>query len=176
MSAFTKAVLNKLSQFSAHLDARLDAQDAKIDAALKAASPPSPEPFEPWQRPQIDLLARAAPVNHAAVALGDQFIRDVVRDNSRAGNVHVPRPIIPTPQTSAAEVKRGSGWQDEKPLRPPPGISQLDKIMDVVDQQDRQQLLDRAIKTAKWAKDLPPSKRDPAEVALDEMPLPGAKP
>ena len=59
-----------------------------------------------------------------------------------------PNPVtgVAAPQPQAQPVQRGSGWIDERPLEPPPGIAHCDRLMDEQDRLDRAELALRLAK------------------------------
>ena len=65
------------------------------------------------------------------MAVPDNLMRDIVRDNRRA---NASQPSTPTPL-------RGNGWVDAPKISQPPGVAILDKIMDAQDAVDRAALI-----------------------------------
>jgi hypothetical protein len=65
-----------------------------------------------------------------ARAVPDGLMRDIVKDFWKG--VSRPSPMIPQ-----EPVQRGSGWVDPGPLRPPPGVELIDRMMAVEDRQWR---------------------------------------
>ena len=70
-----------------------------------------------WQQEMVDCV-------------GDDLIQQIVRDNKKS----VSLPGAP------AESPKGSGWVEEVPLKPPPGVAVLDQLMDEQDRRDRAEL------------------------------------
>jgi hypothetical protein len=98
------------------------------------------KPKEPWRK--IDWTARMSMPPSAIAemvrAVPDRVVREVTTDSLR-------RPP-PTPPPSA-EPKKGTGWRELEPLKPPPGIELLDRMMDVEDAKDKAALIDKAIRS-----------------------------
>jgi hypothetical protein len=74
-----------------------------------------------------------------AEAVPTELVQDVAFDLRRG--VSEPSSILPQP--SQPQVKRGSGWVDPNPLTQPPGISLLDKLVDMQDAIDKRDLAQR---------------------------------
>jgi hypothetical protein len=92
--------------------------------------------IEPWQ---LEM----------AEAVGDDVLRDIAADARRRPPSDGPcSPLATSPNRE--EVKRGTGWADEIPLKSPPGVGILDRLMDAQDAQDR---AERAAKAAKPSED-----------------------
>jgi hypothetical protein len=87
----------------------------------------------------------------------DKLMADIVGD-SRRGDIHARASVIPPPkatsqQSEATPQKPTHGWVDPVPLRSPPGLEHVDRL---VDQQDRRDAIARAhemgLSYAEWQK------------------------
>jgi hypothetical protein len=56
--------------------------------------------------------------------------------------------------SSPAEPQRprGTGWVEPRPLESPPGIEQVDRLVDAQDARDRAELIERELKIARMGK------------------------
>jgi len=81
-------------------------------------------------------MARAVPTD---------MIRDIALRDKRAPAGPSSAGIIPSSQQMSNVRGTGGpvGWQHEIPLGPPPGVNYADRLMDVQDQRDRLELLER---------------------------------
>jgi hypothetical protein len=83
-------------------------------------------------------MLKAAPTN---------LVRDVVFDHVGKRDVLQPSSIIPENNRSTP-VERGSGWQSERPIRPPEGIEHVDALCQAQDEREqRRAALDAAYET-----------------------------
>jgi hypothetical protein len=78
------------------------------------------ERHEPWKLAMIE-------------AVPSEVVRDIVRDNRRAAQV----------ATATPQPERGTGWVEPAPLRLPPGVELMDRMMDVQDRLDQVELAKR---------------------------------
>ena len=69
-------------------------------------------------------------------AVSNKLMRDIVADSYARPTG--PSSIIPTDR-NAEPVKHTNGWQDAKPLTPPPGIELVDRLVDAQDAQDKRE-------------------------------------
>jgi hypothetical protein len=61
----------------------------------------------------------------------------VVSDH-RTGNVHAQSTsMLPERPTTAAPAPKGTGWQDQVPLSPPPGVRECDRLVDAFEEEER---------------------------------------
>jgi hypothetical protein len=115
---------------------RIAKLEAAVERLIKANAPPKPFKAEPWQ-----------PIDYTANATMDPA---TMLEFARAtGNVEVvkgpqgPRSMLPPSAPSAAvpsaaePAKKSTGWQDTKPLEPPPGQELIEQIADHFDRIDR---------------------------------------
>jgi hypothetical protein len=87
----------------------------------------------------IELEARARGLDaykvRASNAVGDRLVADLVSDFrrpvSQSGSMIPDRARAPEPQ------KKGDGWAEPAPLKPPPGIEIIDAMCDAQDRVDR---------------------------------------
>jgi hypothetical protein len=117
------------------MEERIAALEAEI-AELKGAKPA--EPSAPWvRRDPLDLVYAQQGIRgqlpewqqDMARAVDDSVVRAIVGDHTRS-RVALPSPA---PQKSA-----GNGWQELRPLEPPPGQAHIDAIAAHFDRLDRQ--------------------------------------
>ena len=118
----------------------------ELEDRLAALEPPKPFVPEPLIRP--DLYRNMAPPPSAEMVAVGAVITEIVADNRKAGNVHARSSML-GPSGTESEIKRGSGWQDEKPLGPPPGIQIMDRMLDAADRRDAEDALGRAVRAAR---------------------------
>jgi len=50
-----------------------------------------------------------------------------------------PNPVTGGAAPQPQQTQRGSGWIDERPLGPPPGISIIDEMCEAADQRERRE-------------------------------------
>jgi len=112
-------------------------------AELKQRIDPPPRPPSTWQPPDY-TAGMSMPLNavlEMMKAVPESQMRGLRADALKPNPVTGSAP--PQPQQP---VKRGSGWQEPRPLEPPPGIRHIDEMMDAQDERDRAEL---ALKFAK---------------------------
>jgi hypothetical protein len=118
-----------------NIEQRLAELEAEI-AELKGAKPS--EPSTPWvRRDPLDLVYAQQGIGgqlpewqqDMAKAVDDDVVRAIVGDHTRS---RVAQPS-PAPQKST-----GNGWQELRPLEPPPGQREIAAIADHFDRVDRQ--------------------------------------
>src|SRR5262245_11398028 len=92
-------------------------------------------PSKPWPKWDPTEGMRMPPSALAAMvaAVPDRLMADIVADNRRGLE---PRSIIP-PEPRPKLQTKGSGFVDPIPLRSPPGIEILDRVMDRQDELDK---------------------------------------
>jgi hypothetical protein len=117
--------------------AALEARIAELEAR---ANPPAPPKFEAGERgPTTTDLAMSrismSPevMAEMARAVGSETIRGIVK----SGGVGVLQSTATTPTPTRVSVQNTSGWRDPGPLGQPPGISLIDRQLDVQDAKDR---------------------------------------
>jgi hypothetical protein len=105
----------------------MSVEDAKRQAALVAEA--RRRGLQPWE---LEM----------SKCVDDKLMRDIVNDfrqgPSKPSSLAGPGP----------EPKKGTGWQDEIPLKPPPGIGLVDQLCDAQDRKDKAELV-RAINKSK---------------------------
>jgi len=72
-------------------------------------------------------------VVEASRAVPDSLVRDLVNDFRRGPSL----PSSMAQKGPAPEVKRGTGWQADVPLRQPPGVDLIDRMVKGQDQLDQ---------------------------------------
>jgi hypothetical protein len=126
--------LEKLKAQNAELSDRI----AKLEEAAKPPEPFVPEPWQPIDRTAGMSMDRASMLRMAAVdTSGLQADRRAFQQQPRAAS----SPAEP-------QVKRGTGWQEPRPLESPPGVHIADQLMDEADRRDRAELIERLAKAA----------------------------
>jgi len=113
----------------------------------KAAKPP--EPFVPGPRFQFDptdgMSMPASALKAMIDAVPNSLMSDLRADSRK------PNPVTQGATPQSQPIQRGSGWVDERPLEPPPGVELCDRLMDAQDAQDRTELA-RKIAQARLSK------------------------
>ena len=74
-------------------------------------------------------------VQAMADCVDDRLMSDIVSD-FRSGLAR-PASMASTPDTPPPEPKKGTGFVDPIPIKPPPGVAICDQMMDVQDELDR---------------------------------------
>jgi hypothetical protein len=117
-----------------------------------------------WAIAEIDRL-RANPTQRAMLeAVPDRLMRDIVNDQRRG--VSEPSSMATAPGARAPEPRGGTGWIDAQPLKPPPGVDILDRMMDAEDAKDRAaQIVEAAMarRVARPTDNAPPVQPTPAK-------------
>ena len=118
------------------LKAELEIQKAQLKKLQDQINPPKSEPFQmprfdPTEGMKMPRSAMEAMVNALPASFYSDLRADAMKPNPVTGGAN------PGPQP---QVKRGSGWRDEVPLGPPPGIEHCDRLMDAQDAKDRAEL------------------------------------
>jgi hypothetical protein len=75
-------------------------------------------------------------------AVPDSLMADIVRD-FRGG---MPQSTSMLPDQPSRPVVRGSGWVKERPLRPPDGIEQIDRMVEADTARQRQKAVAKHVK------------------------------
>ena len=152
-------------------DDRLSRVEVLVDKLIEALPAPKEKPFvSDFQKPDI-FRNMAPPPSPETIAAG-AAMADVVSDNRRSGSVHIPRSMAAPPRTAMEPVQaRGSGWQDQKALTPPPGLAHIDRMLLEQDRKDAADALAQATRRAQLAKPLPPPKPKKSEAKLDAADL-----
>jgi hypothetical protein len=127
------------------MTAELEALKKRVEELEAAKKPPEPFVPEPWQ--PIDYTANFGTPANAVLdlinAVPDSLVRALVSDARR------PNPVTGfKPQPTQQQQQRGSGWVDERPIEPPPGIEHCDRLMDVQDALDRAEVVGRIANAA----------------------------
>jgi hypothetical protein len=122
----------------------LDELKARLAKLEKAAAPPAPIKSEPYQPIYYTSGASmdAETKRDLAKAIPDDLARDLHADLAR-GNPITASPSQLTPDRGGGErveIRRGTGWQEERKLETPPGIALADRLMDMQDAIDRADL------------------------------------
>jgi hypothetical protein len=78
-------------------------------------------------------------------AVDTKTLQAIVADN-RGSGVSEPASLATTPGQVRQEMPKGTGWIDPIPLRSPPGVDILDRLMDVQDAKDKAALIDAQIR------------------------------
>jgi hypothetical protein len=135
---------------------KLKAQNVELAdriAKLEAAAKP-PELFKSDYRGPIDYTAGMSMPKSAMLDLiknvPDALMKDLRADARKPSPAAASTsPISSTPAAQSQSQRRGSGWRDEVPLGPPPGIEHCDRLVDAQDAKDRAELIERELKLAK---------------------------
>jgi hypothetical protein len=138
----------------AEFEARLAASEkrvAELEAKLRGERPApfKPEPYQPR-----DYTAGASMDADTKRELAKSFPADLVRD--LRADAFKPNPVTGTSQAQLTkggndrvQIQRGTGWQDERKIEPPPGVALADRLMDMQDAIDKADLQRRLGTTAK---------------------------
>jgi hypothetical protein len=99
------------------------------------------------RNPTLSAMCEATP---------DSLMRDIVADSRRG--VAQPSSMAATPGDRASEPRKGTGWRDLDPLKAPPGVDIMDRMMDAADARDRVERMQAAGRQAAvdvaWAQKL----------------------
>jgi hypothetical protein len=110
-----------------------------LHSQLKAA-PKEIRTLAIWAVGEIDrqnLAARSPGLSATLEAVDAKTMRGIVADN-RGSGIPAPSSLASTPNAPRQEPRPGArGWVDPLPLRPPPGIDILDRLMDVEAAKDK---------------------------------------
>ena len=134
------------------LRAELELQKKKLKDLEAKVNPP---PREPYVHQPPDYTAGMSMPRSAMQAMIDAVPESVMaelRADARRPNPITQAsssPLSTTPSTQSQPTQRGTGWRDEIPLGPPPGISHCDRMLDAQDAKDRAELIERELKLAK---------------------------
>jgi hypothetical protein len=123
------------------LRAELEIEKAKLKALQDQLNPPPKQPsthprFDPTEGMSMPASAMKAMIDAVPESVMRGLRADALKRNPVTGGA------APAPQAQ----QRGSGWIEERPLEPPPGIALADRLMDHQDKIDRAEL---ALKLAK---------------------------
>jgi len=91
---------------------------------------------------QAQIAATGMPesaVRDLAAAVPDNLLRDLQADARLPNPVTAATSMLPDRGRAQVEI-RGGGWQPERKLEPPPGVSIMDKMLDAQDRADRADL------------------------------------
>jgi hypothetical protein len=128
------------------LKAELEIEKAKLKALQDQINPP---PHPPSRGP-IDYTAGMSMPRNAMEAMVDasrSYISDLRADARKPNPMRASSsPVASTPSAQPQPQRRGTGWRDEVPLGPQPGIEHVDRLVDAQDAKDRAEL---ALKLAK---------------------------
>jgi hypothetical protein len=138
--------MTKQTDELAALKARVEELERKEAQANKPPEPFKSPPYQRWD-PTEGMSMPPSALRAMVAAEPAGFMTGVINDNRGA-------PTGPTgmvPRSSSQEALRsapggGTGWQAPRPLSPPPGVAQADRLMDAQDQRDRAELIERDAK------------------------------
>jgi hypothetical protein len=117
--------------------AALEARVAELEAR---ANPPAPPKFEagPSGPSTTDLaMSRVSMSREAMAKMAIPGVRDIFRDARATQNL---RPLASDARPRVAQENR-SGWANEVPLSPPPGINHIDRLVEVQTARDTAELI-----------------------------------
>lgn len=119
--------------------------------ALKDQLNPPPRPSYTHLRRDLTEGASMHPSAMKAMidAVPESVMAELRADARKPNPVTEASSSIVRGTPSAQPQKRGTGWAPERPLESPPGISLMDRMMDVQDAKDREELIERELKLAK---------------------------
>jgi hypothetical protein len=139
----------------AELKAKSAAQDAKI-AELEAKVDPPKSTFVPMSDEEWRDQMHQAAERRMSMAMPPsvhQYFADGVTAADCADIARIARaPTGPTSGVPGAQQATGGsgpqpsstpGWSEPRPLGPPAGVAQADRLMDVQDAKDRAELIER---------------------------------
>jgi hypothetical protein len=108
-------------------------------------APPEITAIVYWAVGEVDrqLDAKRNPTMAAMCEAVDAKTMQAIVAENRGSGVAAPSSLAATPRQQ--EPKRGTGFSEPAPLRSPPGVALLDRMMDVEDARDR---ADRVINDA----------------------------
>jgi hypothetical protein len=123
----------------------LKAEIAQLRAEVERANPPAPPKFEVGERgPTTEQIAMSrASLSREAMrkmveAVPDGEVRGILRDGRATQNL---APLADANARPRVAQENRSGWANEVPLSPPPGINHCDRLMDHQDAKDRAALI-----------------------------------
>jgi hypothetical protein len=104
-----------------------------------AASPPEIKCLVLFALVEIDRQRAAArnPGMMAVVEAVDTKTMQAIVAENRGSGIPAPSSLATSPGAWQPELPRGTGWIDPLPLRSPPGVDILDRMMDVQDARDK---------------------------------------
>ena len=123
----------------------LKAEIAQLRAEVERANPPAPPKFELGERgPTTTELAmsRASLSREAMEKMAIPGVRDIFRDARATQNLAPLADANARPMVAPEFVNR-SGWRDPGPLSPPPGISLIDRMVEVQTARDTAELIEK---------------------------------
>jgi hypothetical protein len=125
------------------LRAELELQKAELKKLRDQVNPP-PRPPYVHQPPDYTAGMSMGPSAMKAMidALPASFYADLRADARKPNPVTQASssPLSTTPSTQPQPTQRGTGWREEAPLGPPPGIKYVDELVDQQDKIDRAEL------------------------------------
>jgi hypothetical protein len=120
------------------LETELAALRARVAELEARANPPAPPKFEAGERgpTTTELALSRASLSREAMramvdAVPDAEVRGILRDGRATQN------LAPLASDTRPRLASGTGWANEVPLGPQPGISLIDRQLDVQDAKDR---------------------------------------
>ena len=124
----------------------LAALRARIEELERKAKPPEPPNFEtlvPRGPTTTELAMSRASLSREAMrkmveAVPDGEVRGILRDGRATQNL---APLADANARPRVAQEYRSGWANEVPLSPPPGINHCDRLMDHQDAKDRAALI-----------------------------------
>ena len=134
---------------------KLKAQNAELSDRIakleEAAKPPKPVEWT-WQKPDYTANARMpdSVLREMLAAVPESVMRELRSDAGKPNPITQASssPLSTTPSAQPQPQRRGSGWREEAPLGPPPGIDHCDRMMDEQDKIDRVELALRLAKAS----------------------------
>ena len=135
---------------------KLKAQNAELSdriAKLEEAAKPAKPVEWTWQKPDYTANARMpdSVLREMLAAVPESVMRELRSDARKPNPITQASssPLTTSSSTQPQPTQRGTGWRDEIPLGPPPGIEHCDRMLDAQEAKDRAELIERELKLAK---------------------------
>jgi hypothetical protein len=115
--------------------------EARIEELERKANPPAPLKFEAGPRGPTTTeigLRNAKMGREATEKMAIPGVRDIFRDARVTQNL---APLSDAAARPRAAQENRSGWANEVPLSPPPGISLIDRMVEVQTARDTAELI-----------------------------------